>query len=73
MVAMARKKPKDWTAKQIKTLRDSLDLTQHEAAALLRISQPLWAGWESGAREPSPSHKLLLELLEAGELPPSDS
>jgi len=72
MVAMAPKK-KNWTAKQVKDLRSELDLTQHEAAALLRISQPLWAAWESGARKPSPSHRLLLELLEAGELPPSDS
>lgn len=71
-MVMAKKKPKPaWTGATIKSLRESLALTQKDAAARLRISQALWADWERGHRAPSPSHLLLLDLLRDGQLPDS--
>lgn len=73
MPSMARKKRKVWSGAQIKALRTKLELLQTEAAEWLRVSQALWADWEREHRKPSESHKLLLDLLESGELPPPES
>jgi DNA-binding transcriptional regulator YiaG len=73
MTTVAKKRMKSWTPHEIRKLRAALDLLQKEAAARVRISQQLWAGWERGYRTPSPSHRLLLDLLEAGLLPDDNS
>jgi DNA-binding transcriptional regulator YiaG len=70
---VAKTPPKTWTAKRVRELRDHLGLTQKQAAAWVRVSQQLWADWESGRRKPVLPMRLLLDLLEAGRLPPPDA
>lgn len=69
MTTVAKKRMKSWTSHDIRKLRASLGLLQKDAAARVRISQQLWADWERGYRTPSPAHRLLLDLLEAGLIP----
>lgn len=60
---------KDWPARLLR-LRETLELTQAEAAAMLRVSRVSWNLWENGRVIPSPSYQLLLELLEKGKIRP---
>jgi DNA-binding transcriptional regulator YiaG len=67
---MAKKKPplvNPWP-ERLKALRAKLgNLTREEAAAMIRISPRAWGKWEQGLQTPSPSHQLLIELLEQGK------
>ncbi len=69
MLMAAMRKHRTWTPAAIKRLRESLGLTQKEAAACLRVTQQLWADWERKHRTPVPPMALLLDLLADGKLP----
>jgi len=71
MNAMAKDKPKParksiWGAR-LKALRARIGnppITQQQLADMLRITIRSVSKWENGQQEPSPSHQLLIELLE---------
>ncbi len=63
MAVMAKKNPTPWTAKRVKALRERLDLTQAEAAALVGVTRRQWAAWEAGESKPSGPASKLLQLL----------
>ena len=48
-----------------KTIRQSLDLTQSEMAALMRVSVRTWQNWEQQRRTPTGPVKAFLRVLKA--------
>jgi DNA-binding transcriptional regulator YiaG len=67
MTVMAKPVPIP-TPEQIKKIRESLGLTQQEAADRVQVGQGVWASWESGTRTPSRQSALLLKLLKEKKL-----
>lgn len=53
---------------QIRELRQSLRLKQHEISELLQIGEKTWTRWESGRERPSRSLNLLLQALMDGKI-----
>lgn len=51
------------SAKEIKTIRDTLGMTQTEFAESLGVSQMAVSHWENGLRRPSGSAEILIEML----------
>jgi DNA-binding XRE family transcriptional regulator len=52
----------DWPA-FLKSIRDSLDLTQERAAEQVGVSARSWVAWENGYRTPTPSAQILIRQL----------
>jgi putative transcriptional regulator len=52
-------------AEKVKTLRESLEMTQHELANAIGISQALVAHWENGIRQPSGPAAILLAQMQS--------
>lgn len=46
---------------EIRRIRERLDLTQGQAAALLGVHSVTWCRWERGALAPTPYQSALLE------------
>lgn len=70
-LTMAKKKPKSsWTPAKIRKLRESLGLTQAEAAERIGVARRTWMYWESETREqsPSPAAARLIRLLAEGKI-----
>lgn len=67
---MAKKKADTLSPAEIRALRLRLKLTLQEAAEKVGVAWRTWYGWElkSQKRKPSPSHVILLRLLEKGLL-----
>lgn len=58
------------TSSEVKAIRERAGLTQAGLSALLRISDGRSIRrWEDGSREVSGPVSILLELIDAGELP----
>jgi putative transcriptional regulator len=57
--------PNVYRAKQIRSLRDSLGVSQAVFAELLGVSVVLVKSWESGAREPSLMARRLLDTIKS--------
>lgn len=72
MPSMAKKRkkrrPSAWTAKQVRALRERLDLTQEEAAAKVGVTRRQWAAWEGGESTPSGPAAKLLDLMGDGKI-----
>jgi putative transcriptional regulator len=51
------------SAHEIKTVRESLGMTQTEFADALGVQQTAVSHWENGARRPSGSAEILIEML----------
>ena len=51
------------SAHQIKTIRESLGMTQTQFADALGVQQTAVSHWEQGARRPSGSAEILIEML----------
>jgi DNA-binding transcriptional regulator YiaG len=69
-VHMGKKRPAlvtNWP-QRLADLRKRLDLTQAEAAAKVRVSLRAWVKWEHGEQVPTPSHQLLIDMLEQGKI-----
>jgi transcriptional regulator with XRE-family HTH domain len=64
-----RRKQESWPSR-LKRIRAERGLTVEQAAALIGVARSTWYGWEtpSQLRWPSPSHAILIELLEQGKL-----
>lgn len=58
------------TPAELRTLRESLGLTQAELAELLKIGAKTWTRWETGRQRPSQSLNILLRGLQVGLLTP---
>lgn len=52
-------------------LRERLGLTQKQMSTLLRVGDKSWTRWESGVQRQSQSINLLLKLLDAGIVTPT--
>ncbi len=65
MTTMAKKRT-SWSVrlKALRALIGNPPITQQQLADLLRITVRSVSKWETGQQEPSPSHQLLIELLE---------
>lgn len=49
------------------TLRQGHRFTQADAAAMFRVSTRAYVGWEHGTQIPTPSHQLLIDLIDKQE------
>lgn len=56
---------------ELRALRARLGMTQSQLGELLRIGAKSWTRWETGLQRPSQSINLLLKLLDAGIVSPS--
>lgn len=56
---------------EMRALRERLGLTQKQMGELLRIGGKSWTRWESGLQRQSQSINLLLKLLDAGIVTPT--
>lgn len=56
--------PLDITAEEIKSIRESLQLSQAVFARKLRTSVRTYQGWEQGKTRPNPQAVLLLKMVE---------
>jgi putative zinc finger/helix-turn-helix YgiT family protein len=54
--------------KEIRELRESLDLTQKELSDLLQIGEKTYTRWETGRERPSRSMNILLRALRDGRI-----
>jgi DNA-binding transcriptional regulator YiaG len=71
MAVMAkRRSTRPLTPKGIRAIRESLGLSIEQAAAKVGVKPRTWQAWEqpSQKRDPSPSHAILIRLLEDGSL-----
>ena len=57
----------DWTAKQIRALRQRVGMSQTEFAALLNVKVPTIRSWEQGQNIPSGAAARLLEVFQKFE------
>ena len=66
-IMTARKIP---SPKRIRQIREGRGLTLEQAAELVGVKPSTWYGWEtpSQKRRPSPSHAILIGLIEDGTL-----
>lgn len=66
MLTMSKKKAKaparPWH-ERLKTLRDSLELTQAQMAKKFGVSHRTWIAWENDQRNPSETAKRLIRIL----------
>ncbi len=56
---------------ELRALRERLGLTQKQMGELLRIGDKSWTRWETGVQRQSQSMNLLLKLLDAGIVTPT--
>ena len=56
-----------WTPSQLRELRETLGLTQREAAEKIGVSRRTWEGWEIGARRPTSAACVLIQLLKSNQ------
>lgn len=56
---------------EMRALRERLGLTQKQMSTLLRMGEKSWTRWETGIQRPSQSINLLLKLLHAGIVAPT--
>jgi len=68
MLAMAKKKPVEWTAATISSLRERLGLTVDRASERVGVSPRQWTHWEAGTRKPSGPAAMLLDLLSRNKI-----
>jgi DNA-binding transcriptional regulator YiaG len=66
MSTMAKRTPKPLTPERIRALREKLGYSIEEAAARVGVKPRTWQAWEQPSQErgPSPSHLILIRLLE---------
>ena len=57
--------PTQYGPKEIRALRESLDVSQAVFAHLVAVSPVLVAQWESGVREPAPLARRLLDQIKS--------
>lgn len=67
---MAKSRARPLTPAEIRALRERLGLTLEQAAEKVGVQPSTWYKWEtpSQKRNPSPSHLILIRLLEQGKL-----
>lgn len=53
-----------WRAREVKHLREELEMSQTEFAALLNVKTPTVRAWEQGHNIPSGAAARLLEMIE---------
>lgn len=70
MQMMAKKRSDTLTPSKIREIRESLGLTQAEAAERIGVARRTWMYWESKTRgqSPSPAAARLIRLLQEGKL-----
>lgn len=56
---------------EMHALRERLGLTQMQMSKLVRVGDKSWTRWETGLQRPSQSINLLLKLLDAGIVTPT--
>ncbi len=66
----ATKAEKEWTAEEVRELRNRLGLTRAQAAEKVGVAPRTWLGWElpSQNRRPAGSCKILLDMLESRKI-----
>ena len=60
--------PKDYEPKDIRKIRDRLEMSQTQFAKFLFVSIKTVQGWEQGLRRPNSSAARLLQFIEEPEL-----
>lgn len=65
-----RRQRQPMTPDGIRSLREQLGLTVEQAAEKVGVTSRAWRSWEqpSQDRRPSPSHEILIRLLEDGTI-----
>lgn len=58
--------PRKFTPKQIKAIRERLELTQARAAEKVGVSRSHWAAMETGQQHFSKSVAILIDMLDRG-------